>query len=312
MRKNSCPLRSWLRHVALAALFSLVCAPTAVAQTDFFAGPPAIDVLGAHANAGRGCASCHVPHNNELSGNPAATPSAILWGTAEPDYGEQLALSDSGHRVDILPAAFSSASSEVNGVLICISCHDGNITPQNMLAGQSYEQRIGMLPWVRRSAVPTFLGDTLASRYAVDHPLGVQARIETGDGLEFSDGKFSVQRDSPYARFVADYGWPTLAPRGRSNPYGIDPDGQPYLLCTTCHNQHAMSAFVSRPDDAIAGDGGGRIYATYFFVNGPYNSNLELNSNQMSGSNAQFCRQCHFRLSNEGNGQFGIPTAFAQ
>jgi hypothetical protein len=310
MRKHVL-LRS-LPLIALTAILYFASGPAALAQTDYFSGPPAIDVLGAHANAGRGCASCHVPHTDLPPENLAGTEFAVLWGTTQPDYGQELAFSDSGRQVDVIPASFSSAGSEVNGVLMCISCHDGNITPQNMMAGQSYEQRVGMLPFVRRITVPTFLGDTLASRYAVDHPLGVQAKIETGDGLEFSNGKFSVQPNSAYARFVAVYGWPTLAPMERSNPYGVDAAGQPYLLCTTCHNQHAMSAFVSQPGDAIAGDSGGHVYSTYFFVNGPYNPNLEINSNQLSGSNAQFCRQCHFRLSNEGNGVFGIPTAFAQ
>jgi hypothetical protein len=39
-------------------------------------------------------------------------------------------------------ADFTTAETEVGGVLLCISCHDGNLTPQNMLANDPYEHRL--------------------------------------------------------------------------------------------------------------------------------------------------------------------------
>jgi hypothetical protein len=59
------------------------------------------------------------------------------------------------------------------------------------------------------------------------------------------------------------------------------------------------------------GDGGGKFYATYFFINGPYNPNLQgkLVSNQ-AASTTQFCRQCHFGEANEANNTNNIATQF--
>jgi hypothetical protein len=297
------------RSVATLFFVSIITlAASAWAQSEAFTGPPAVDVLGAHGDAGRGCMGCHVPHNDRMNSPTDAVD--LLWGeTSTPDYGAQFAFGEAARTVEVAPLNFVSADSEVSGVLLCVSCHDGNITAQNMMAAQSYEQKIGMLPYVRHQ-VPILLGDPQRDRYAVDHPLGVDAKIETGNGLEFANGKFSVKPDSPYAHFIASYGWPTLAPAQRSNPYGVDADGRPYLVCTTCHNQHAMSMFVSQTGNTIAGGEAGQAYSTFFFVNGPYNPVIATAPNRNSAANMQFCRQCHFDLANEGNGTLGIPTVF--
>ena len=298
-----------IRNLTWVAILIAAAAPHLRAQTDAFTGPPAIDVLGAHADGGRGCAGCHVPHN-DASGTSQG--QFELWGnSAAPDYGLQFALGEPGHNVEIEPASFASPGAEVSGVVLCVSCHDGNITAQNMMAGQSYEQMIGLLPFVRRITIPSLLTDPLSGWYSVDHPLGVNARIETGEGLEFTNGKFAVKPDSPYAHFVESYGWPTLAPLQRVNAYGVDTQGRPYLLCTTCHNQHAMSTFVSQDGDTIAGGPAGQMYSTFFFVNGPYTPETPSLPNwNASTTNTQFCRQCHFNLSNEANGALGIQTVF--
>jgi hypothetical protein len=59
-----------------------------------------------------------------------------------------------------------------------------------------------------------------------------------------------------------------------SQPFGVTAGGKPYVLCTTCHNQHVMTVYTSSAASPIANDGGGKWYATFFFVNGPYNPNL--------------------------------------
>jgi len=115
---------------------------------------------------------------------------------------------------------------------------------------------------------------------------------------------------TPYAQFVANYGWPALAPGKYSNPYGVTATGQPYVLCTTCHNQHVMTVYTSSAKSPIAGDGGGKFYATYFFVNGPYNPNINNVANTNAPSTAQFCRQCHFGEANEANNTNNITTVF--
>ena len=80
---------------------------------------------------------------------------------------------------------------------------------------------------------------------------------------------------SQYAQFVANYGWPALAPGKWSNPYGVTAAGAPYVVCTTCHNQHVMTVYTSSAASQIQNDGGGKWYATYFFINAPYNPNLQ-------------------------------------
>ncbi len=83
------------------------------------------------------------------------------------------------------------------------------------------------------------------------------------------------------------------------------------MLCTTCHNQHVMTVYTSSASSPIVDDGGGKYYATYFFVNGPYNPNLQgkLTAGQ-AASTTQFCRQCHFGEANEANNTNNIPTVF--
>jgi hypothetical protein len=119
-----------------------------------------------------------------------------------------------------------------------------------------------------------------------------------------------VTAGSNYAKFVANYGWPALAPGKWSNPYAVTAGGQPYVLCTTCHNQHVMTVYTSSAASPIAGDGGGKYYQTYFFINGPYNPNINNVSNTNAPSTTQFCRQCHFGEANEANNTFNIPTVF--
>ena len=47
------------------------------------------------------------------------------------------------------------------------------------------------------------------------------------------------------------------------------------MVCTTCHNQHVMTVYTSSAASQIQNDGGGKWYATYFFINAPYNPNLQ-------------------------------------
>ncbi len=115
---------------------------------------------------------------------------------------------------------------------------------------------------------------------------------------------------TPYAQFVANYGWPALAPGKWSQPFGVTAAGKPYVLCTTCHNQHVMTVYTSSAASPIAGDGGGKYYATYFFVNGPYNPNINNVANTNAPSTTQFCRQCHFGEANEANNTNNITTVF--
>jgi len=277
-----------------------------------------VDVLGAHNNNGRGCTGCHQPHSGSFGSGHAGTAdsgSYALWGQdASPLYGKTIAFGDGGTFTEVLPSTIASGNQEVGGILLCLSCHDGNVTAKNMMANQSYEQRIGLLTNTAygNNPIPTLLGNdgSSAGNYTNDHPVGQNATIRAGNGLVYANGKFTVTAGSPYAQFVANYGWPALAPGKWSNPYAVNAAGQAYVLCTTCHNQHVMTVYSSSAASPIAGDGGGKYYATFFFVNGPYNPNINNVANTNAPSTTQFCRQCHFGEANEANNTNNIKTVF--
>jgi len=299
----------------LVVLFVLAVAGFVMAQN--WSSP--IDVLGAHNNQGRGCAGCHQPHSGSFgSGQKGAadTGSYALWGQdASPLYGKTIAFGDNGNYTELLPSGISTGSQEVGGILLCLSCHDGNLTPTNMMRNQSYEQAIGLLAPQKAYGslpIPTLLGNdgTYAGNYTNDHPVGQLADISTGNGLVFNGTSMSVTPGTPYAQFVANYGYPALAPGKWSQPFGVTAGGKPFVLCTTCHNQHVMTVYTSTSASPIDGDGGGKYYATYFFINGPYNPMINNIANTNAPSTTQFCRQCHFGESNEANNTNNITTVF--
>ena len=310
-----------MKKVLFVAFFILLAAGLMLAQS----ATSTVDVLGAHNNNGRGCAGCHQPHSGAFgSGQKGAADSGnyALWGQdASPLYGKSIAFGDGGTYVEVLPSTLTATgaaghSDEVGGILLCLSCHDGNVTATNMMVGTLYEQRIGLLtnPAYGSNPIPTLLGKdgTTAGNYQNDHPVGLNAtiRASTANGLVFASGAFTVTPGSNYAQFVSNYGWPALAPGTWSKPYGLTAAGAAYVTCTTCHDQHVMTVYTSRAASPIAGDGGGKYYAKLFFINGPYNPNIVITDGKTAPSSTQFCRQCHFSEANEANNTFTIKTTF--
>jgi len=304
-----------MKKAMLVVMFVLAVGGLVMAQN--YSSP--IDVLGAHNNGGRGCAGCHQPHSGAFgSGQKGAADSGsyALWGQdASPLYGATVAFGDDGSFTEVLPTGIATGSEEVGGILLCLSCHDGNLTAKNMMANQSYEQRIGLLTNTAYGSqpIPTLLGNdgTGAGNYTNDHPVGQLANISTTmPGLTFDGTKFNLTAGSQYATFVKNYGYPALAPGKWSQPFGVTTAGKPYVLCTTCHNQHVMTVYTSSVASPIAGDGGGKYYATFFFINGPYNPNINNVANTNAPSTTQFCRQCHFGEANESNNTNNITTVF--
>jgi len=305
-----------MKKAMIVMMFVLAVAGLAMAQN----WSSSVDVLGAHQNQGRGCAGCHAPHSGSFGsghGGKADAGSYALWGQdASPLYGATVAFGDSGKYVEVLPNGISTGSQEVGGILLCLSCHDGNLTPSNMMQNWSYEQQIGMLGNTTYGSqkIPTLLGNdgTTAGNYTNDHPVGQNATISdmSAYGLTFNGTKMVLTPGTPYAQFVANYGYPALAPGKWSQPFGVNGAAKPYVLCTTCHNQHVMTVYASSAASPIVGNTTG-YYATYFFINGPYNPNLQgkLTSGQ-AASTTQFCRQCHFGEANEANNTNNIPTVF--
>jgi hypothetical protein len=306
-----------MKRAILVAVFALASASLALGQN--WSSP--VDVLGAHNNNGRGCAGCHQPHSGSFgSGQKGAADAGTyaLWGQdASPLYGATVAFGDGGKFTEVLPSTITGGSQEVGGILLCLSCHDGNLTPKNMMVNQSYEQRIGLLTNASYGSqpIPTLLGNdgTGAGQYNNDHPVGQLATISdmTAYGLTFNGTKYNIPApNTPYGQFIANYGYPALAPGKWSQPFGVTAASKPYVLCTTCHNQHVMTVYTSSVASPISADGGGKYYATFFFVNGPYNPNLTNNNGSTAPSTTQFCRQCHFGEANEANNTNNIKTQF--
>ena len=216
-----------MKKAILAILFILAVSVFMVGQ----AWVPPTDVLGAHNNQGRGCAGCHAPHSGAFgsghlpSKNASDTGSYALWGQdASPLYGQTVSFGDSGRYVEVLPSTITGGSQEVGGILLCLSCHDGNLTPANMMTNQSYEQAIGLLTNTAygTNPIPTLLGNdgSGANNYTNDHPVGLNATMVNygtpmqgkGSGVTWSNNAFGYNTGSQFATFVASYGWPALAP----------------------------------------------------------------------------------------------------
>jgi len=291
-----------------------------------------VDVLGAHNNYGRGCAGCHQPHSGAFGSGykgPADSGNYALWGQdASPLYGQTIAFGDGGSYVEVLPSSLTGNSADIGGILLCLSCHDGSVTNTTMMKNQLYEQKIGLLtnPAYGPNPIPTLLGkdgtadgtgSSIPGNYRNDHPVGTEATMVnygspmqgTGQGVTFNGTNFIVAPGSNYDKFVKNYGYPAIAPGKWGPQYGIKA-GIPYVLCTTCHNQHVMTVYTSSTSSPIANDGGGKYYSKLFFINGPYNPNVVITNGKSAPSTVQFCRQCHFGESNEANNTFTIPTTF--
>ena len=330
-----------MKKIMLVVLVAMVAVGVAMAQYT-----PTSDVLGAHQNNGRGCAGCHQPHSGARGSGQSTTDAnsgdVALWGQdVAVLYGQSFQFGDKPRYgigyIEKLPASMAGGigDAETGGLLMCLSCHDGSLTKQNMMANQSYEQVIGVLPSVYGSSpIPTLLGDEskyggTKGDYNNDHPVGREAQIGADavgctppgcTGLVFDPSLFkgkgglSVTSGSQYATFVANYGWPALAPGRWSNPYGVATNAAgvlgAFVVCTTCHDQHLMNVYSASAASPIANQAAG-TYRTFFFIRGPYNvtANTAFSGGGMASSTTQFCRQCHFGESNEANGG-SIPTLF--
>ena len=309
---------------------------------------PTVDVLGAHNNYGRGCAACHAPHSGARgNGGNAAAGGAVtdtqsgenaLFGQ---DYGPLLGktlnfgdispTNPSGATYQVITPGIGTLATmtlqqyaDLRGIIMCLACHDGNVAKGAMMQNWVYEQQIGALPSSYGTGhIPTLLGNTPAGAfsYNADHPVGEEALLNlalgtayynTPAGLTYNitNGTIaSITIGAVYTQFMSSYGAPSLMPSSFGNyKTPVSATNVPYLVCTTCHNQHVMNIYSAYPASPIAGSPVG-TYATYFFVRGPYDINDVASSPGLAFTTAQFCRQCHFSLSNEANGGT-LPTSF--
>ncbi len=339
-----------MRNVIFVFLIVALAAGLSVAQGGLNKGPgsyaPTTDVQGPHENGGRGCAGCHAPHSGGrggggvLNGNVAvgvgvAEGDSGLWGTDTGSMTNGITLTFDGSYSAHLAGLTWSSGALYTGVVTCLSCHDGNVSRGAMMSGQAYEQSFGLLNFASNvgsngqaapvnlygsNPIPTLLGNDggAVGDYNNDHPVGPMANLGAVASAALSNGlvvtvsanraTFSVTSGTTYANFVAAYGIPAVS--SMAVVAGDSTPGDVYVVCTTCHNQHAMNVYSSSGYGAQPIAGGNVITArTIFFVNGPYNPGASYDSTHVPSTNA-FCLECHFSHSSQFFGSTAIGTAF--
>ena len=276
--------RSWLFLIAVSIIPGLMAA-----QSSNHSG----DALGAHLIGGRGCNACHSGHRGtyanggETAENPSG-PEIAAWGEdVNSLYGKTI-MTGGGEYSETLPASSSAQTPDVDGILKCLSCHDGNVASEAHLRNKVYET----LPatYGTHNTIPTLFG-LKESSYLGQHPMGLSVRMNCGgaEGWDCSESNGVISMNGPMSsRFVRNYGF-FVAPGVYNNTSVV--------VCTTCHDPHSMRA-VNITASSQSGLPPG-TYATMFFLRAPYNPG---DTNPNSNTAAQFCRQCHADKSNEMNG----------
>jgi len=270
--------------------------------------------------------------NNALFGQDMGP----LWGQTF-DFSD-ISNTGSANRYTLLTAAngnelnmSAQQYADMRGVVMCLSCHDGAVAKGAMMQNWAFEEQIGALPTSYGGAkIPTLLGadgstneglSTDGGDYNNDHPIGELATISAvlgtyynnpTNGLNYTITSNTIQSITyagQYAQFVTSYGAPVLLKGAHSYGTPVNASGIPYVVCTTCHDQHSMNVYsVVGAGNPIAGNATG-TYAKYFFINAPYNPDTVSIPLGSAASTTQFCRQCHFGESNEANGGT-LPTVF--
>ncbi len=335
-----------MKRIAMIALAVLVCAGAAMAQTyTQGTGIQGIDKLGAHQNGGRGCVGCHTPHSGArgnggtLQWDPV-TQSMITVPVVGDSGDEALWGQDLGPVIGMgsiatgtgggFPVEFTELETRPRiktGVVMCLSCHDGNVARGAMMTNQSFEQAAGLLPpGYGKQPIPTLLGSDGGStgNYTNDHPIGPEASIGSlsiRNYLDLDANKTRVVKGasfagSAYETFQANYGLPTTVGSRSGAGLAVEPTmasvNEAYVVCTTCHTPHSMYTASASSSNPIAGLTSG-TFPSYFFIAAPYNPGADVANGTKASSATQFCRQCHFTGaggSNEGSNILGIATAF--
>ena len=337
-----------MKKVMMLSLAMLVFASVAMAQTyKSGTGITGRDKLGAHQNGGRGCVGCHTPHSGARgNGGPNVwDPVSQSWVAAPPIVGDSgddaLWGQDLGPIVGLgsittgtggaFPVDFAEYETRPRiktGVVMCLSCHDGNVAAGAMMTNQSFEQAAGLLPPTYGSQpIPTLLGydGGTAGNYTNDHPIGPEAKMDglngikgylTLDAAKTKIIKGATFAGSPLEAFQTNYGLPTIIGARTGAGFAVETTmstvNETYVVCTTCHTPHSMYTTSASASNPIATNTSG-TFPTYFFVAAPYNPGADTANGTKASSATQFCRQCHFTGaggSNEGSGILGIPTAF--
>jgi hypothetical protein len=345
-----------MKKLMIVVVAMVVITSVAMAQNPTYilgSGITGIDKLGAHQNGGRGCVGCHAPHSGARGNggvyswdatNKVYVSTAVvgesgnetLWGQdLGPLYTAATLYTGNtgGYTVDMTAAGVAAHPRVLSGVMLCLSCHDGNVAKGAMMTNQSYEQSAGLLPAALYGTqpIPTLLGADEGTavggtgNYENDHPIGPSANLGALgqniykyfdlNGTKTALVAAAAPPDASYTTFVANYGAPLTY--GSRTGAGVVVEGTmtdasaAYVVCTTCHTPHSMYTTSASASNKIAGLSAG-TFPTYFFIAAPYNPGANVANGTKASSATQFCRQCHFKGaggSNEASG-INIPTAF--
>jgi hypothetical protein len=260
-----------------------------------------VDVQGAHNNHGRGCTGCHIPHSgpagNGGTDQAGFTGNLALWGQAPGLLaGATIYFGDAGGWAETLPSSDAATTPDLGNLLLCLTCHDGNLAKGAMMTGIVDWAAEGLDPsklGYSSVNVPTWLGKDggdATNPYYNDHPAGLAAAFTCDPNWCTVDTSKSTAKITPAGlgvNYAKNYGF-TASLKSYS--------GTATVMCTTCHNQHVMTVF----NGTIAQTAG--YYQTQFGIRGYYNPGNKGNSV------SQFCRQCHQSHANEWNNAANIPT----
>jgi cytochrome c553 len=275
-----------MKKVSLILLVVFAAMTVAMAQSNPNYSSPT-DVLGAHLVYGRGCVACHAPHSgargNGISTTDPTTGNVALWGAdLAPYYSKNFAFGDAGAYTYTAPANSSAGAHDSQvGIMLCLSCHDGNFARNGMMTGQTVET----IPNNIGGHAPTLLGNdgTPAGNYNNDHPVGPLAIVGCGGQYNWDctdNGNGTISMNGPFSsQFVLDYG--NVVKLSAYNNHAT-------VTCMSCHDQHSMTAYAGKIGNVTG------TFQTMFFVRGYYNP-----GSPTSNSAAQFCRNCHGGESNE-------------
>ena len=190
--------------------------------------------------------------------------------------------------------AISIDRSTDQGMLVCLTCHDGNYAPRAMMRNVVYEPipanfDIGYI-------VPTLLekDDLNAGNDVHDHPMGFAAQVRCGgaSGWDCTQTHGDIRMQGTLSsKFAANYGY-FVRP--------VHSGETSVLFCSSCHNPHSMTwtAVTQKTASNLYPPG---TYPTKHFLLAPeYDVQV---APSMDNRSAQFCRQCHADKSNEMNGR---------
>ena len=171
--------------------------------------------------------------------------------------------------------------------------------------------------------IPTLLdADGSSSGYHNDHPVGENATVSaalgaanfgnnaapsSGNGLQYTitgtaptQAITAIASAGTYTTFMTSYGAPALMKGATaSRPRSTLRRSLPGLHHLPQPARHERLRGLRQQQDRGSATG---TYATYFFINGPYNVNDVTPHPTTANSTTQFCRQCHMGEQNESNG----------